>query len=234
MNPTVRIKLFSRSHLNNRKSWTKLVLAALVAIAILLGAGYIYHLLQTRLEAERFGEAGPAIPLSELPYRIASWEGKDVPISETALAVADNDDYLSRSYVDPARRIQATIYIGYTSEPRRMLGHRPRVCYVGSGWVHDGTIERTLTSSNGLAIPCLVHRFHKPGLDYREIVVLNFYILNGEITSDHKQFSGLRWRRPRTSRSSGDYVAQVQVSSSSEVVAEAATLEFTEAILEHF
>jgi len=48
---------------------------------------------------------------------------------------------------------------------------------------------------------------------YEQIVVLNFYILNGQITTDEKDFSGLLDRRPNIAGDPARYVAQVQVSS---------------------
>jgi len=48
---------------------------------------------------------------------------------------------------------------------------------------------------------------------YEQIVVLNFYILNGRITADEKDFSGLLDRRPNIAGDPARYVAQVQISS---------------------
>ena len=211
-----------------------LVIVAFIAILTLLGSRYLYRFLGDFLKAQSSHRILPVIPLSQFPYYVGPWEGVDVPISGTVLKVAANDDYLSRSYVDPVKHLQCTIYVAYTSEPRRMLGHRPRACYVGSGWVHDRTEERILGMSNGREVPCLVHRFHKGGLDYQDVVVLNYYIINGSITSDHKQFSGLRWRRPRMSQRRVDYVAQVQISSVSEAAIESMARDLTEEILRYF
>ena len=219
---------------NGQKSKIQWVVAVFAAILILLGSRSLYHFFEVCLQTQSSHYISPRILLDQFPYTIGSWEGVDVSISETVLKVAANDDYLSRLYVDSVRRLQATVYVAYTTEPRRMLGHRPRICYVGSGWVHDSTKELAFELSDGLKIPCLVHRFHKGGLDYQDIVVLNYYIVNGSVTSDHKKFSGLRWRRPRVSRGSIDYVAQVQISSVSEAALESLAREFTQDILRHF
>jgi hypothetical protein len=48
---------------------------------------------------------------------------------------------------------------------------------------------------------------------YEQIVVLNFYILNGRITADEKDFSGLLDRKPNIAGDPARYVAQVQISS---------------------
>jgi hypothetical protein len=46
-----------------------------------------------------------------------------------------------------------------------------------------------------------------------EIVVLNFYVLNGRLTRDERGFSGVGWRRPNIDGDPARYVAQVQISS---------------------
>jgi len=210
------------------------IIAVFLAIIILFASKVLYSFFEASLQKQSSQKILPTVFLGDFPYVIGPWEGVDVPISETVLKVAANDDYLSRSYVDPVRYLQVTVYVSYTTEPRRMLGHRPRVCYVGSGWIHDSTTEHTFELSDGLEVPCLIHRFHKGGLDYQDIAVLNYYIVNGSLTSDYKDFSGLRWRRPRANRGPVDYVSQVQISSVSEVALESAVQDFTQDILRYF
>ena len=204
-----------------------------LAVLFFLGSGWLYQKSAHYLNALSDVKVMPVIPLDRFPYQVGTWQGTDSPISETVLKVAANDDYLSRYYVDSNRHLQATVYVAYTAEPRRMLGHRPRVCYVGSGWIHDGTEEQIFETSGIRRIPCLIHRFHKTDLDYQDIVVLNYYIVNGKPTSDHKSFSGLRWRRPKMENGQFDYVAQVQISSGSESSARILAEEFSYLILQH-
>ncbi len=68
----------------------------------------------------------------------------------------------------------------------------------------------TFISRAGQTIPYLIHRFHKQA---DQAVVLNFYVLNGKLTADEKDFSGSLWRRPNIAGDLAQYVAQVQVSS---------------------
>jgi len=67
---------------------------------------------------------------------------------------------------------------------------------------------------------------------YEQIVVLNFYILNGRITADEKDFSGLLDRRPNIAGDPARYVAQVQISSVLENSIRTAAEEITELILD--
>jgi hypothetical protein len=115
-----------------------------------------------------------------------------------------------------------------------MLGHKPEKCYVGSGWIHESTMPSTITSSSGSTISCLIHRFHKPAPENQEIVVLNYYILNGQITSDERNFSGLGWRTPNIAGNPAHYVAQVQISSVLENAVRSAASDMTDLMLDYF
>ncbi len=206
----------------------------MMTVGLLLCSGWLYRKTAFYLHLLSQVKVMPNIPLEQFPYTLGSWEGIEYPISETVLKVAANDDYLSRVYVDNIRQLQATLYVAYTAEPRRMLGHRPRVCYVGSGWIHDGTRTAEFETVTGVKRPCQIHQFHKTGLNYQDIFVLNYYVVNGVITIDESAFSGLRWRRPKISSGRIDYVAQVQISSISEVAVQTLAREFTREILSYF
>jgi hypothetical protein len=87
------------------------------------------------------------------------------------------------------------------------------VCYPGFGWTHDGTETEQFISRAGQKIPYLIHRFHKTDLMTDQAVVLNFYVLNGKLTADEKDFSGLLGLRLNLTGDPARYVAQVQISS---------------------
>jgi len=121
-----------------------------------------------------------------------------------------------------------------SSRPGGILGHRPRVCYPGGGWIHDGTEPSQFISTSGKQIPCLIHRFHKPAPTYDQKVVLNFYILNGQITTNESDFSGIFGRRPNIAGDPARYVAQVQISSVLENSIREAAKDMTDLILDYF
>jgi hypothetical protein len=185
----------------------------LLAVAALLLAGAVYRLAASRLKAIIANPITLPVPLSEFPVRVNGWIGTDVPLSESIQRVARNDDFFNRLYTNAPNDQQVNVYVAYSARPRTMLGHRPQVCYVAGGWVHDSTEESQVVSSGGRAIPCLIHRFHMPGVEGKEAVVLNFYIVNGLITTDESVFTGLGWRTPNIAGNPARYVAQVQVSS---------------------
>ena len=145
------------------------------------------------------------------------------------------DDFLTRRYVNAATGAWADVYIVYcSSRPGGILGHRPRVCYPGGGWVHDSTEPSQFISQAGRKIPCLLHRFHKPAPAYEQKVVLNFYIVNGRITTDESAFSGPFGRRPNIAGDPACYVAQVQISSVLENSVRTAAKDMADLILEFF
>ncbi len=198
-----------RKYRNNklpRWAWS----AALVLL-ILAGAGY--RVVSARLGILDDTPVYLPVPLSEFPADYLGWEGRDVEMSSTVLKVAGNDDYLNRLYVDKKTGQWANVYVGYTAQPRTMLGHRPQVCYPAGGWVHDGTEETEVYSRSGRKAPALLHRFHRPAPENTEMVVLNYYILNGKFTNDESGFSAVGWRTPNIEGDIARYVAQVQISS---------------------
>ena len=61
-------------------------------------------------------------------------------------------------------------------------------------------------------LPALLHAFLQVNATSEaRVVVLNYYVLNGELTVDENSFWGLRGRDPNFGRNAGHYVAQVQV-----------------------
>ena len=211
----------------------KIYLFGILGLAVLVSAGWYYRVLAEKYEAISMMPLLPSIPLDNFPLILGGWNGRDVPISETVLKVAGNDDYLSRFYLNSHAQAGASLYVGYTAEPRRMLGHRPQICYVGSGWVHDDSKPVVLRTATGNDLECLIHRFYRPGLAYEEVFVLNYYVVNGVITTDHTSFDGLRWRRPKQAGGRLEYVAQIQISSSSEQAVRLLAQEIADPIMDY-
>lgn len=205
--------------------------AAALAAFVLVLSDRGYQALERHFSGSAQMKVMPKIPLEYFPRSIGGWEGQDQAISDTVLKIAANDDYVCRRYFHTDKQFSATLYIAYTCEPQRMLGHRPQVCYVGSGWTHEDTQQETLTTAEGHPIRVLVHRFSKTGLAEQHITVLNYYIVNGQVTSDHTAFSGLKWRRARIRNGRADYVAQVQISSTSLQAARALAQTLSDQIL---
>jgi len=188
-----------------------------LAVVLLVSAGITYRILASGLERVIGRTIKLPVPLSAFPLQIGNWSGKDLPISNTTKEYMEKnfaDDYFSRRYKNSAANTWADVYVVYcSSRPGGILGHRPRVCYPGYGWIYDSTQTGQFISRAGHQVPYLIHRFHKRSSMNDQTVVMNFYVLNGKLTSNEKDFSGIFGRRVNIAGDLAKYVAQVQISS---------------------
>jgi hypothetical protein len=205
-----------------------------LAFLLLVCSGIAYRVLASHLEVIVETPVSLPVPLTAFPTTVGEWTGKDTPIPRNIQLAAGNDDFINRLYINKLNKEWVNLYVAYTARPRVMLGHRPRVCYAGGGWVHDSTDPAKVVSNRGREIPCLIHRFHMPAPQYEERIVLNFYIANGRITTDESVFSGLGWRTPNIAGDPARYAAQVQISSVLENSVRQAATDMTELILSFF
>jgi hypothetical protein len=190
-------------------------LAGVLAIVLLVVAGVIYRL--GAVKAENPPVITLPVPLSAVPKSIGGWQGRDLDIPTVTREYMETnfaDDYVSRRYTKSGEGGWADAYVVYcASRPGGVLGHQPMVCFPAHGWIHDDTEPSEFVSRSGRRIKCVVHRFHKPAPAYRRIVVLGFYVLNGQITLSERDFSGMFGRMINVSGNPARYVAQVQISS---------------------
>jgi len=207
-----------------------------LAILLLVSAGVTYRVMASHFKYVSNSPIRLPVPLSAFPTKIGNWVGSDLPIPTTTKEYMEKnfaDDFFSRRYVNAAANAWADVYFVYcSSRPGGILGHQPRVCYPAHGWIHDSTETSQFTSRIGQQVRCLIHRFHKPAPVYEQTVVLNFYILNGQVTADEKDFSGLLGRRPNIAGDPARYVAQVQISSVLENSIRTAAKDMTDLILD--
>lgn len=206
----------------------------LFAVIALLAAGMIYRIQASRLKLIISKPLTLSTPLKSLPFEINDWVGRDIPIPENIQRVTGNDDFVNRFYVNKSTNQWANIYIAYSGQPRSMLGHRPQVCYVAGGWIHDNTRKEEFVNSAGNTLVSLIHNFHKPDGAKQEVVVLSFYIVNGQVICNEKGFSGLGWRTPNVTGKLAQYVGHVQISSVLENSVLAAAKDMSELILGFF
>ena len=216
-----------------RRGAAPLWLAGLLAVLLLVAAGVVYRVDASRVE-DRLPISLP-VPLEKIPLELHGWTGQHFAIPSTTRQYMESnfaDDYVSRRYSNDDAGMWADLYVVYcSSRLGGLIGHNPRICYPGNGWVWDETSPSEFVSTSGRRIPCLVHRFHRPAPDYRRVVVLSFYVLNGEITLDQRDFSDLWGRRVNLSGDPARYVAQIQVSSVQEEAARAAIRGLADTIL---
>ena len=188
---------------------------AVMVFFLFIATGIIYRFSVSRMNIVINTPIELPVPLKKIPYQIGEWAGRDVPVDETSMEIAGNNDYLSRSYSDNRNNQSAKIYLGYSARPRTMVGHSPEVCYRANGWIFDSVDQKEFITGGGRRISSLINKFHKTSLEADEIYVLNYYIVNGRITANKEDFSGLGWRMPNIEGNPAWYVAQVQISSKS-------------------
>ena len=209
----------------------------ILAVLLLVSSGITYRLLASHFELIFDTPISLPVALSGFPSEVGNWVGQDIPIAETTKEYMEKnfaDDFLSRRYINAETQAWADVYVVYcSSRPGGILGHQPRVCYPAHDWVHDNTEPSQFVSRASRQIPCLIHRFHKPAPTHDQTVILNFYILNGQITVDENAFSGPWGRRPNIAGDPARYVAQVQISSVLENSIREAAKDMTELILDY-
>lgn len=213
---------------------TPVFFVCIIAILLLVSSGVTYRIFASRLKLVVGTPVELPVPLNNFPKQIGPWSGEDVPIPVNIQRVAGNDAFLNRLFINESNNQWANVYIAYTAHPRTMLGHRPQICYVAGGWVHESSILTRVTSSTGREFQCLLHRFHRPYPESEETVVLNFYIVNGQLTSDERVFSGVGWRTPNINGDPARYVTQVQISSVFENSVRSIAKDIAEVVLDYF
>ena len=210
--------------------------ALVLAILLLVSTGIAYRVSGHKLKVLGNEPVAIPVPLSAFPTRIGDWVGSELTIPTTTREYMEKnfaDDYFSRRYVNSADKTWVDVYVVYCStRPGGMLGHRPGVCYPANGWLHESTETSQFTSQEGRQIDCLVQRFRQPAPAIGEVVVLSFYVLNGRITAEESDFSGVFGRKFNIARDPSRYVAQVQISSVLESSVRKAAREITDMVID--
>lgn len=212
----------------------RFIRSCLIAMLIMLVCGLSYRSLYLKLDKYLSQPVKLPVALSAFPIQIDNWIGKDVPISETIQEVAGNDDFISRLYRNSEKQQGVSLYVAYSARPRNMRGHRPTACYPAAGWNHEATDKQTVITKNGQTITCMVHRFHRIIPYDQTLFVLNFYLVNGQITLDEKTFSDIASRNPNIEGNPARYVAQIQITSQAEDAILLAGRDMIDEILRYF
>ncbi len=209
-------------------------LAGIAAVVLLVGAGAAYRGAASGLQTILNTPIELPVSLDTVPMDINGWVGQELAIPAVTKEYMETnfaDDFISRRYANTEKGLWADVYVVYcSSQPAGILGHQPRVCFPAHGWIHDRTASSQIVSARGRPIKCQVHQFHD-AWTYQQVIVLNFYVLNGQITLRERDFSGFLGRRPNISGDPARYVAQVQVSSVLENSARVAASDLADTLL---
>lgn len=183
------------------------IVAAVAASVLMLVFGLAYRVLAARLEAPV--NTTPISPdaLGRLPLQIGDWTGVDVPMDEKLVQATDTDAHLNRRYTRRGGLDTVSFYVASGVKARDLMPHRPEVCYTGAGWtlVDRRSVELPLNAA--VKLPCNVLQFSRGALNTEKIVVLDYYLVDGQYCADVSLLRSKAWRGSGTVR----YVAQVQI-----------------------
>ena len=192
---------------NNKYNQRQVIVAAVAAGLLMLAFGFGYRVLAARLAAPV--DTTPISPeaLAQLPLKIGDWTGREVPLDEAIVRATDTDAHINRRYLRHGSLESVSLYIASGVKARDLMTHRPEVCYTGNGWTLTDRRFVELPLSDVMKLPCNVFEFSRGTLNTNKVVVLNYYIVDGQYCHDVSLLRSKAWRGSGTVR----YVAQVQV-----------------------
>jgi hypothetical protein len=184
----------------------------IVALAVLVFAGVGHRLLARRIDSLLSEYLQPKQPLAALPFQLASWTGRDIPLDEQTRRMAGDDDFLNREYVDAITGRSVSLCVGYIGRPRSRLGHRPDVCYPAHGYrqVSCQTVEIRIGQKE--PVPALLYRYTSQILGNPSEIVLATYVINGHWVTDTALAGDYNTRGPALFARQVAFVARVQLS----------------------
>ena len=186
---------------------TSAAIAAMVSSVLMLTFGLGFRVLAARLSAP--ADTMPIDPeaLQELPLQIGDWTGQEVPLDEAIVRATDTDAHINRRYSRKSGLESMLLYIASGVKARDLMPHRPEVCYTGAGWTLTSRQSVDLASSNEMKLPCNILQFSRGTFDKSRVIVLDYYLVDGQYCRDVSLLRSKAWR------GSGivNYVAQVQI-----------------------
>jgi EpsI family protein len=183
------------------------VAAALVASCLMLVLGVAYRVVAARLEVPT--DATPISPdaLAQFPMQIGDWTGEDVASDEAIVRQTGTDAHLDRRYSRRGDLEAVYFYIASGIKARDLMPHRPEVCYTGAGWTLANRKAVELPLSDSAKLPCNVIQFSRGALNTQEVVVLDYYLVDGQFCADVSLLRSKAWRGQGSVR----YVAQIEI-----------------------
>ncbi len=182
--------------------------AVVAASGLMLVFGLTYRVVAARLEAPVATTPISPEALVWFPLDLGGWKGEEVPLDEKVVQRTGTDAHLNRRYVRRGGFEAVTFYIASGVKARDLLPHRPEVCYKGAGWTRVDKRSVKLPVSDSAPLPCNIMQFSRGILNTERIVVLDYYIVDGQYCGN---VSLLRWKAC-LGFGMVRYVVQVQIS----------------------
>ena len=183
------------------------IVAAVAASFLMLVFGIGYRVLAARLAAPVNATALSAEELQRLPLQIGGWTGQEMPLDEAIVRATDTDAYINRRYSRNNGFESVWLYIAYGVKPRDLMPHRPEVCYTGAGWTLTDRRSVELPVNDAVKLPCNILQFSRGALNTQKVVILDYYLVDGQYCADVSLLRSKAWRGSGTVR----YAVQVQI-----------------------
>jgi len=212
---------------NDKPNRRPVIVAAVAASLLILVYGLGYRVLAARLAAPVNTPSIRPAALERFPLQIGGWTGREVPMDEAIVRATDTDAHISRRYSRHNGLESISFYVACGVRARDLMTHRPEVCYTGNGWTLTDRRSIDLPLSDGMTLPCDVFQFSRGALNTEKIIVLDYYIVDGQYCRDVSLLRSKAWRGSGTV----DYVAQVQIVTS---ITAALTADSAERIISDF
>jgi EpsI family protein len=186
------------------------VAAAVAAGCLMLVFGLTYRVVAAKLEGPVGTTPISQEALARFPMQLGDWTGEDVPMDEAVARATDTDARLNRRYVRKGGLEAVSFYIASGVKARDLMPHRPEVCYTGAGWTFMGRRSEELSLSDSAELRCNIMQFSRGALNTHKVVVLNYYLVDGQYCADVSLLRSKAWHGSGTVR----YVAQIQITTS--------------------
>jgi EpsI family protein len=196
-----------RTITHDKPNLRPVIVAAVVASVLMLSFGLMHHALAARLAAPTGKTPIDPNVLAAFPVQIGSWAGRDVPMDEAVVRATDTDARINRLYTRDNGLKSVSFYVACGVQARDLMPHRPEVCYTGNGWTLVTRSSLELPMSDGKRLPCNVIQFSRGALNAQKVVVLDYYLVDGEYCADVSLLRSKAWR----GSGAVGYVAQVQI-----------------------
>lgn len=188
------------------------VAAAIAASLLMLAFGLTYRVLEAQMLTPTSNSPLDPDALEGFPMQIGGWTGQDVPINDAIVRRTGTDAHISRRYSRGKGWDSVSLYVACGAKARVLMPHRPEICYVRAGWTLVDRHSMELLPDDRMELPCSVFEFTQGGLNTRKLILLNYFVVDGQYCGDVSLLRSKAWRGSGTI----DYVVQVQIVASSE------------------
>ena len=192
---------------NPKSNHKPVIIAAGAASFLMLILGLGYRVLAARLAAPVDSTPISLDVLQQFPMQIGSWAGQEVPLDEAIVEATDTDAHINRRYTRHGGLKSVSLYVASGVRARDLMTHRPEVCYTGNGWTLMDRRALELPLSDGKTLPCNVLQFSRGALNAQKVMVLDYYLVDGQYCRDVSLLRSKAWRGSGTV----EYVAEVQI-----------------------